>query len=241
MHHFFIPPEWIDKDSISISGEQVHQIREVLRLKSGDGIVVLDNTGMEYQVELRDITREKVVGKVIEQGLCPNEPEIKITLYQALLKGDKFEWVLQKCTEVGVTRFVPIVCERCVASIPSESRFERWKKIIVEAAEQSKRGIIPDLGSIINMKQVCEEVDGLSIMPWEQENSVGIKAQLNNIGTVQHVNIFIGPEGGFGTDEVEYARGGGIVPVSLGKRIFRAETAGLVTTTILMYEAGEIN
>lgn len=226
---------------MSITGEQVHQIREVLRLTSGDMIVALNNTGIEYQIELRDITKAKIVGKVIKHGICPNEPEIKITLYQALLKGDKFEWVLQKCTEVGVTRFVPIICERCVASNPSESRIERWKKIIIESAEQSKRGIIPDLGSIMNVKQVSEEVNGFSIMPWEQENCMGIKAQLTNIGTVHNLNIFIGPEGGFSTDEVEYARDRGIVPVSLGNRIFRAETAGLVAVASVMYDWGEIN
>jgi len=238
MHRFFIPPERIDKGNVSITGGQAHQMREVLRLKSGDRVVVLDNSGMEYQVELRDITRERVYGKVIEQGLCQNEPEIKITLYQTLLKHDKFELVLQKCTEVGVSRFVPIICERCVVDVPSQSRFDRWRKILTEAAEQSKRGKTPDLDQAIDLKQACEEVDGLSLMPWEQEAGDGIKSTIKKFVDEKHVNIFIGPEGGFTPDEVEFARGKGIIPITLGKRILRAETAGVVTTSILMYEFG---
>lgn len=237
MHRFFIPPERIENGNTFISGGQAHQIKEVLRLKSGDQVVALDNTGIEYKVELVEISKNRVKGKVIGQSLCPNEPVIQITLYQTLLKSDKFEWVLQKCTEVGVSRFVPITCERCVVDTPSESRFERWRKILYEAAEQSRRGKISDLDPVIDFKCACEQVDGLSIVPWEQETVDGITAAMSN---EKRVNIFIGPEGGFTVDEIEIARNAGIIPITLGKRILRAETAGIVTATIIMHKSGEL-
>ena len=241
MHRFFVLPHFISGDEVEIVGKQVHQIREVLRLRNGDKIIVLDNTGKEYTVRLVDVTRQKVIGEITSQSYCPNEPSLDVTVYQALLKGSKLDFVLQKCTEIGVTRFVPIICERCVAAKPSTSRFERWRNIILEAAEQSGRGKIPELGSILDFKQACENANGFSLIPWESEKTIGIKAILNNIETVNRINVFIGPEGGFTSSEVEFAQSKGIPAVSLGKRIMRAETAAIVAITAVLYEYGEMD
>ncbi|MBT4512894.1 MAG: 16S rRNA (uracil(1498)-N(3))-methyltransferase [Chloroflexi bacterium] len=241
MHRFFVLPLCISNNKVEIVGKQVHQIREVLRLKNGDQIIVLDNTGWEYKVRLAAITRQKVVGEVISQAHCQNEPSLEVTVFQALLKGSKTDLVLQKCTEIGVARFVPIACERCVAAKPSASRIERWENIVLEAAEQSGRGNIPELGSVLDFKQACENTNGFSLIPWELEKNQGIKAVLSCIGSAKHINIFIGPEGGFTPAEVEFAHIKGITPVSLGKRIMRAETAGLVAATAVFYECGEMD
>lgn len=240
MHRFFVPSEWIDRDKVVFSSSQARQLREVLRLKAGDRITVLDNSGLEYQVNIVDIKHNLAEGEVVECYPYTNEPEVEITLYQALLKGKKFDLVLQKCTEIGVIGFVPVICERCIASIPSKSRVTRWQRIIIEAAEQSGRGRVPILHPPADFKQACEAVRGFSLLPWETGESRGIKAAIRNIGHVKHVNIFIGPEGGFEPDEVEFARSRGILPVTLGKRILRSETAGMVTASAILYEYGEL-
>jgi 16S rRNA (uracil1498-N3)-methyltransferase len=240
MHRFFVPPEWIDHERVVITGSQAYQIKEVLRLKVGDRITLLDNTGLEYKVSLLDIKTASVTGEVIERSRCQNDPGLEIVLHQAMLKGNKFDLALQKCTEIGVAGFVPILCERCVAGAPSLARISRWHRIILEAAEQCKGGKAPTLYPTLEFQSACERVSGFSLLPWEEEKSTGIKAAINGARGARRVNIFIGPEGGFTKGEAEFARSKGITPVTLGKRILRAETAGLVATVAILYERDEL-
>ncbi len=244
MHRFFISPDSISNDSVFITGTLIQRLRNVLRLSIGDHIIVLDNTGWEYEVELNTIREARVEGRIISRLLTENEPANNITLYQAILKGNGFELVLQKCTEIGVTGFVPIVSERCVAKEPGKSRYNRWQNVILEAAQQSRRGKLPILHSIETFTNACSSVEGFSILPWEGEKNKGLKDTLQSIdGLKRHKNIaiFIGPEGGVSAEEVSLAQRKGIMPVSMGKRIFRAETAGLITATIMLYELGEMD
>jgi len=249
MHRFFIPPEWIDQEKVVITGKLVHQLRNVLRLRSGDRIVVLDNTGWEYEIALKRVARGYVEG-VVRGVRSAVEPNTKITLYQALLKGVKFEFILQKCTELGVSGFVPMVCERCVARSPKDKRVERWQRIIVEAAEQSGRGMLPTLEPALLFQKACGSAMGFSLLAWEGEQASRLRAALRSeiyrqkiISTKNplSVNLFIGPEGGFSPFEVEFAQGCGIVPISLGSRVLRAETAGLVAATAILYECGDLD
>ena len=244
MHRFFVSPDCIDRNSVVITGGQAHQLKEVLRLKAGNRVVILDNTGSEYQVKLVDITHDKALAEVIERHQCINEPRLEITLHQALLKSSKFDLVLQKCTEIGVTEFRPVLCQRCVSSHPSESRLNRWQRIIVEAAEQSRRGKIPNIHPVVSFERACEEARGLSLLPWEGQGITNIRAALRNLLSDdgnRKLNIFVGPEGGFSSYEVEFARTRGIVPVTLGKRILRSETAAMVAATIVLYQYGELD
>lgn len=226
-----------------ITGKLVHQLRNVLRLGTGDRITVLDNTGWEYEVELKETGSAKVEGTVIDRTLAAGEPRIRITLYQALLKASNFEVVLQKCTEVGVTAFVPIACERCMAGEPNGRRFSRWQNIIREAAEQSKRGKLPVLHDVTSFNKACQSASSISLLPWEEEKGRGIGEVLRSLPKAEsypEVGIFVGPEGGFSPREVEFARSYGTVAVSLGRRILRAETAGLVAAAVTLYELGEL-
>jgi len=125
---FFIPKDWIQQDTVTITGEPLRQIGYVLRLKPSDHIIVLDNSGWEFEVEIERITKEQALGKVITKESGHGEPRIKITLYQALLKSDKFELVLQKGVELGVTSFVPFISERCISRKESAAKMERWGK-----------------------------------------------------------------------------------------------------------------
>jgi 16S rRNA (uracil1498-N3)-methyltransferase len=244
MHRFFLPADWIAEGTVVITGKLVHQLRNVLRLGTGDHIIVLDNSGWEYQVELQKVDSSKVKGRVISKSLAVGEPRTKITLYQALLKGSNFEFVLQKCTEIGVAGFVPIICERCVAGAPDIKRLSRWRSVITEAAEVSRRGKVPVLYNPTSLTEACESASGISLLPWEEEKVKGIGDILRSRGKIRNdpaVSIFVGPEGGFSHHEVEFARSCGIVPVSLGHRILRAETAGLVAATITLYEFGDMD
>lgn len=244
MHRFFIPEHCIAGSTVTITGNLVHQLRNVLRLKAGDRITILDNSGWEYDVELGAMDSSKAEGTIVSKSFAASEPVTRITLYQALLKASNFEVVLQKCTEVGVAGFVPLLCERCVAGEPDSKRIARWQNIIREAAEQSRRGKLPVLHHVTSFPQACRSASGISLLPWEGEKVVSIKEVLRSrpkTGKHPQINIFIGPEGGFSSAEAEFARGCNVVPVSLGRRILRAETAGLVAASITLYEFGDLD
>lgn len=241
MHRFFVEPDAVQHNRALLRGEVVHQIRDVLRMHPGDEIVLLDNTGMAYHVELTMVERDAVRGRVLESAQANTDPTTRITLYQALLKGQKFDWVVQKGTELGIATFVPVLCSRCVmgsAEDVGRTRLERWERIIAEAAEQSNRAFLPKLREVMVFGDACHEAEknGLSLIPWESEKTTGLRQVLQQAPPTENVNIFIGPEGGLTQQEIATAQAAGIIPVSLGPRILRAETAGLVAATAILYE-----
>jgi 16S rRNA (uracil1498-N3)-methyltransferase len=243
MHRFFIPPDCINGDAVIFPGDAARQLARVLRARPGDQVVALDNSGWEYLVTLEAVGRDTAQGIVASRTESAGEPALHVTLYQGVLKADKFEYVLQKGTELGVSRFVPVVCQR---SIPREraSRHDRWRRIIIEAAEQSHRGRLPVLDEPLDFSAACDGVDGFALIPWEEESGTGLKSALRSWreqdGAPSSIGVFIGPEGGFTEEEVNCARERGIVPVSLGRRILRAETAGVAAVAAVMYEMGEL-
>ncbi len=242
MHRFFVTPEWLAQERAYIKGGQAHQIFHVLRLKPGDHITLLDNGGWEYEVEIQELNGELVRGKILNKSLCSNEPRFKITLYLALLKSDKLEFVLQKGVEIGVSAFVPFTCERCVVSKPGDSKIDRWRKIVREAAEQSKRCLLPLLHPAVTFQRACEQAGSTSMILWEAEERQSLSTVLRShaFKNADNISLFIGPEGGFTASEVEYAGAHGIIPVGLGRRILRAETAGLAAVSAVLYERGEL-
>ena len=259
MHRFFIPPTWIQDDTVTLTGKVVHQIRDVLRLNPGDSIVVLDDSGWEYQTRLAAVGPERVSGQIERKVLGRTEPRAKITLYQSLLKSTKFEWVLQKGTELGVVEFVPMVSDRCVISSVddvSKTRLERWRRIVLEAAEQSRRARLPRLRPPLLFAQACERARraDLAILPWEGERVITLRAMLSDSSSMTasvrgktlamrrpfSIHVFIGAEGGFSNREIDLARRYGITPVRIGPRILRAETAALVAAAIILYQLEDL-
>jgi 16S rRNA (uracil1498-N3)-methyltransferase len=240
MQRFFVNKQCIDHESIILEGDIVHQIRNVLRLQSGERIVIFDNDGLEYTVILDKVEKDQVKGTICHTRQTV-EPDIKITLYQALLKSDHFEFVLQKCTEIGVSIFVPVVCERCVARKPSANKIQRWEKVIKEATEQSGRGILPVLKPAISFDNACHSLEGLSLIAGIGLDSIKLSHVLRSNIPHSTINMFIGPEGGFTFDEEESARQCGIQKITLGPRVLRAETASLVAATAIFYEYGELD
>jgi 16S rRNA (uracil1498-N3)-methyltransferase len=258
-HRFFIPADWFEGDKVTLRGALVHQLRDVLRLTPGDKIVVLDDSGWEYEVQLDAVEQQQASGQVQNKVLARTEPRAKITLYQSLLKGDRFEWVLQKGTELGIVEFVPIVCDRCViGSVDdvSKAKLERWRRIVLEAAEQSRRARLPRLQQPLLFPQACERARhaDLALLPWEEEKTRSLRSMLTGYDSLPvtargktapmrkpfSISIFVGPEGGFTAREVDQARRYGLAPVSLGPRILRAETAALAAVTMILYQLEDL-
>ncbi|MDM8518788.1 16S rRNA (uracil(1498)-N(3))-methyltransferase [Anaerolineales bacterium HSG6] len=240
-HHFFIPPNWIAPPEVTLFDNVARQIKTVLRMQEGEQITVLDGSGRSWQVELTQVSQNSVHGRILSMQTLPSESTIAVTLYQGTLKGQKFEWVLQKGTELGVSRFVPLISERSVVTDITKlvKKNSRWQRIIQEAAEQSKRARLPVLAPPQPFTEAIAARDPvtLTIFPWEESRDVSLKQLL---GTVNYkptrISVFIGPEGGFSQIEAEQATQHGLNLVTLGSRILRAETAAIATCAAIFYE-----
>ena len=247
MHRFFISPEAFASHPVVLTGDQAHQIRRVLRLRLGERIELLDGLGYAYEAVLIALGETDAKFQMIRRWAAEGEPRTHITIFQAVLKGDNFGWALQKGTEVGVSRFVPTVCTRNVVDDLDavEGKRERWERIIQEAAEQCGRGRLPELAPAELLPQAISypsENGTLRLIPWEGERSNRLRTELArcNFAGEARIELFIGPEGGFTEEEVALARRYGVQPVTLGPRILRAETAGVIAATLILSEAGDI-
>jgi 16S rRNA (uracil1498-N3)-methyltransferase len=247
MHRFFVTPDAIRDGTIHFTGSQARQIRQVLRLRPGTEVIVLDNSGQEYIVTLTTVRQTEATAQIEAQRPSTSEPHAQLTLYQSLLPRDKFEWVLQKGTEVGVSAFVPLITQRSLvqeASAATNKR-TRWERIISEAAEQSGRGRLPTLHSPLSFGTALTQVERAhcALIPWEKAEGQGVGVPLSKLPAEiarPEIALFIGPEGGFSEEEIERATAAGVHPVTLGRRILRTETAAVVATALVLYELGEM-
>jgi 16S rRNA (uracil1498-N3)-methyltransferase len=248
MHRFFVPPSWIQPPLVHFQGKIAQQIARVLRLAPGEVVTVLDGSLLERQVRLTVIEREVVEGLIIAESTSTREPRLHLSLYIGMTQRVKFEWILQKGTELGVATFVPVISSRSlVQETTAEARkLERWEGILREAAEQCARGRIPVLRPPMPFAQAL--VDGkagnqLSLIAWEKETGGNLKDRLSllkNDGLASIAGL-VGPEGGFSEEEAGQAMAAGWQPISLGGRILRMETAALTLAALIMYELGELN
>ena len=230
-----MPGERADLSSLS------HQLSRVLRLKPGDQILLLDGAGFEYPTEIIELDRGRAYGIVRARRSVDSEPAVRLTLYQCSLKADKFEWVLQKGTELGVAAFVPVISQRSVVR-PAETllrKYDRWRAIIREAAEQSGRGRLPHLAEPLPFAAAVDTAGDSRYLPWVeagmQAESIGLgQAVARQSGNRPSISLMIGPEGGLAADEAGMARTAGWQIVTLGPRILRAETAALASVTIVL-------
>jgi 16S rRNA (uracil1498-N3)-methyltransferase len=191
-----------------------------------------------------EVSSTLVTGEIVSRKLSTTEPKTKLTLLLCLTQREKFEWMLQKCTEVGVTAFVPVISSRSLVQSSREvdGKIERWQRILREAAEQSHRGIVPVLRPPMRFEEAVQSVEWQNdcrLIPWEEENSLDIRTALEN-NTAQNVTMIVGPEGGFSEGEVRIAQKAGFVSVSLGPRILRMETAAVVAAALVLYQRGDM-
>lgn len=242
MQRFFIDPKYIDGNDVTFPEAVERQIKKVLRLEHSDAVVVLDNTGMTYLVELQIKRGQPLKGIVVDKELGRAEPAIDMRLCFSLSKKDKLEWIFQKCTEVGVTVFQPYISSRSlVQDLESfESKRERFTSIAREAAEQSMRSIMPVIKPVKSFEAlISEKSNAIKLIPWESTATVErMRREMVCFSEGEapgEIRVLIGPEGGFSREEVEQAESYGYLQVSLGETLLRMETACVVATAIVRH------
>jgi 16S rRNA (uracil1498-N3)-methyltransferase len=238
MHRFFVFPTAVRGNQVHFSPEQARQLRSVLRMREGDQVLALDGRGLSHRVELVHLGKKSALGRVLETTPAAGEPASDLILCQAISRSERFEWVLQKGVELGVTIFRPLLTRRTVRRAPGDAKWRRWRRIIQEAAEQSGRGRLPVLEEPLSFTDALAAARGLALLPTVFASAPAGQAL---DAASWPVTLFVGPEGGFDPREVELARASGVRPVSLGPRILRTETAALVLITLAMNALGELD
>lgn len=243
MQHFFVDKSQIEESRIVIEGSDVNHIKNVLRMRIGEEVSVSDGVSdTEYRCAVDSFEDDKVILKLLFKKEANVEMPVEVTLYQGLPKSDKMELIIQKCVELGARRIVPVAMKRSVMKLEGKhavSKIERWQKIAESAAKQSQRGVIPTVDNVMTFKEAIKDAGELNVklLPYELcEDDVTTKEMFGRLKAGDRIGIFIGPEGGFDEGEVSIAKESGFVPVTLGKRILRTETAGMATLCFIMYE-----
>ena len=241
MQQFFAEPSWIRENKIFMQGSDVNHIRNVLRMKPGEDVRVNDGRGKTYLCCISSYEEQTAVLDILKELDSDTELPSRIILFQGLPKGDKMEWIVQKAVELGAYSIVPFAAKRSVVKLDEKKAAKkraRWQLIAKGAAEQSGRGIIPEVSTVRTFAEALGMAGELDVVliPYELEEGMKETVRiLEEIAPGQSVGIFIGPEGGFEEEEVERAKAAGAHAVTLGKRILRTETAGLTTLSVLMY------
>lgn len=250
MHRFFVDTHQIDlvKNQIIIINEDVKHISKVLRLREKDTVEICDGANTEYICKIQSIGKDNIILSIIEKKQSTREPPVKVILYQGIPKGNKMDLIIQKIVELGVTEILPVGMKRTIVQFSSDkdkqNKMERWQKIALEAAKQSKRGIIPTVHFPVSFDEALEHSkrNQLNIMPYENEDKKGfgdVTKSLNR-DNIDKVGIWIGPEGGLDEEEVIKAIENRIYIITLGPRILRTETAGFTILSLVMYELGDL-
>jgi len=245
MPRFFVDKANINDEKINIIGDDVKHIKNVLRMHEGDSIQLCDGASMDYECIIEEFQNDLIMCRILFEGCSVTEPKVKITLFQGMPKGDKLENIIQKCIELGIAEIVPMLTRRTIIKFENEKDIDkkttRFNKIALEAGKQCNRGAIPNVRKPMTIKgaiKYAKQFD-LKIIAYENEKVNKIKNIISD-GNYKNMAIFIGPEGGFDEEEIEFAIKEGIIPITLGKRILRTETAGPAILAMLMYELDEI-
>lgn len=240
LHRFFVPPDAIAGERADLPDEATRQIAQVLRLRAGERVVLVSG-GMEHEAELAHVSRAGVTARVVASRPVGGEPRLRLTLCPALLKADKFEWVVQKCTELGVAAFQPVISARCVSDAVSAQKLERWQRIAQEAAEQSGRGAVPAVAAPVALDALSMGGALPALFAYEAEGGMPLREALDHLAGRDAFALVIGPEGGFAREEFLHSIARGAIAVSLGPRILRAETASIAAVAAIMHQRGEFD
>lgn len=247
MYHFFTETERFTETEVTINGSDVNHIKNVLRMKPGEKVLISDGKGLNFFCELSEIGSEAVKAVILPEKVENTELPVEVILYQGLPKGDKMELIIQKCAELGVSRIVPVDMSRCVMKLDAKkegNKLKRWYGVSESAAKQSKRMIVPEISGVMKYKAAVDEAKhaDLAIVPYEASESLDgaggmalTRKLIEGLRPGQKCAVIIGPEGGFSESEIEYALENGVKPVTLGKRILRTETAGMFVLSAIGY------
>jgi 16S rRNA (uracil1498-N3)-methyltransferase len=237
----FVGIDKIENKTALLEGSDVNYIKNVLRLKVGDEISIMDGRSKEYSSKIITMEKDRVKALLIKEKTPRAEPSVKVTIAQGIPKNPKMELIVQKATELGAFSIIPVKTERSIVKIreeKEESKMSRWQKIAKEAAEQSGRSSVPLIEQVRSIKDVLELSGSYakSIILWEMEKETTFKKFLKENKSIKSLLVLIGPEGGFSHDEVELAKRQGFVTVTIGNRILRTETASLAALSMIDYE-----
>jgi 16S rRNA (uracil1498-N3)-methyltransferase len=241
---FFVSADSVRDGTFVITGSDARHIASVLRMSEGDRLSLVMGDGRECIGVIVSASPSEVRGEIVSYAPSEGEPAVKITIIQCIPKGDKMDLIVQKCVEIGVTSIIPAMSERSVVKLQpdrAERRVERWRRIAEEASKQSGRSAIPSVSNVVSFADAVSSSfgDSLRLIPFELEREHSLKAELERTRPAQVV-FCIGPEGGLTLDEVSLAQSYGFVPITLGRRILRTETAGLVVAACILYQMDEL-
>jgi len=244
MYHFYTEKSNISDNEIRLFGDDVNHIKNVLRMRENEEIIICDSEGTDYHCRIISLESDMITAKILESGVSEAELDIRLHLFQGLPKKDKLEMIIQKCVELGVYDITPVLTRRVIVKLDDpkkeEKKLLRWKAISESAAKQSGRGMIPSVNPCLGFKEALKAASlmDMIIIPYENADSSpeGMKISkelLSGIPKGSDVAVFIGPEGGFEPEEVEQAVNAKAKTISLGKRILRTETAGMMLLSVL--------
>ena len=244
MQKFFVEENQIENNKIYIEGTDVNHISNVLRLDKKEKIQICNKNTLEnYIAEIEEIQKEKIITNIVEKLQTIVESNVEIHLYQGLPKADKMELIIQKTTELGIYKIIPVDMIRCVVKLDEKDikkKIERWQKIAEGAAKQSKRDIIPKIENKFKLKEVANKIKeyDIFIVAYEEETTKTLKQVLKKLENKNNykIGILIGPEGGIDSKEIEILKENGAVITTLGKRILRTETAPIAMVSNILYE-----
>ncbi len=244
MARFYVPDPRIDGSTLRIEGREARHLRRVLRLRRGDGIVVFDDSAREYEGTIVSEGSTSVIVEITNVIHGSRDPALTIILAQSLLKGEKMDYVIQKATELGVSVVAPFFSSRSVPLLDrsaKNARAHRWERIAIEASKQSGRTIVPKIEPLRDYTEVLDRASPAAVLLifWERGGRA-LRQIVSESKQGREIFFVVGPEGGFSAEEVEAAKRRGFVPVSLGKRLLRAETASLCFLSVLQYEWGDL-
>lgn len=245
MSKFFVKENQIKNNIVKIIGQDVNHIKNVLRLNLEDQIKICnEDTSENYNCSIKQIEKDEIICEIKEKVTSQVESNVEITIFQGLPKADKMELIIQKSTELGASKFVPVALNRCIVKLSgkdAQKKIERWQKISEVAAKQCGRDLIPKIENIENIEEVKNQIPDFDLffVAYEQEKNVYLKQVLQEVDKNKEktkIAFLIGPEGGLEEKEVEQMKNAGAKVISLGNRILRTETVALSVTSIIMYE-----
>jgi len=245
MTRFFLPKKYIHGERATIAGAELEHMRKVLRLEPGDRVTLFDDEGWEHEGTIRSYSDGMGEIKILNSSRPERESLVRITLAQALGKGEKFDWVVEKATELGASAIVPFLCRRTVPKLDGagrEKKVTRWQRIALSAAKQSGRTRIPEILGVMDFSDLVRRPwpSDLKLIFWENETTQGLARLKEEKSSVGSLLLVIGPEGGFTSDEVKEATENGFRSVGMGKRILRTETAAVTALSLAQFLWGDL-
>lgn len=242
MHRFFLPKAF--SPVMTITGMDAHHIKDVLRLQAGDQVQVVADDGITALGTITAVTTGSISLACTRMETGSHEPRVRLALAQGLAKGEKMEWVIQKAVELGASIIYPVAMRHAVVQLDAAQaakKVQRWQKIAETAAKQCKRDLVPKVAPVQTLGEVLQaDASQIKLLAYESEQQVSLKAVLEAHSDVTSVLVIIGPEGGLAETEVEAATAAGAISVSLGRRILRTETAGMVALAAILYASGDL-